>query len=745
MKSTGQPKSPRWFATAQAGFRSKWSRKNLLPQAFFLVLGLVGTSAYGTDLDLFNDSFDSSTGPLLGTTPGLGGPWFQTGTNSSNPIQLAGGTVTLNGIGQDAYASLASPVANRAGTELRTSLDLNVLAAQPAGDYFLHLSNPLGTTFNFYQRLFARSSENGYQLGLLDTAGSGSVTTWGTQELSFGASHHVDIVWHFSPSGTRNDTLSLSLDGNPYLTHSWTSTIVEPSELAAVNFRQGNATTTVPWVTLDNLRITALAAPPAPYNIFQWEYINPASPSQGKQQSTLLAPDGYGMQAGPGLNAAGSNLTKSFLIGANLTNAAFQSANLTDASLSQANLTNADLSGANLSGADLTGALIQGAQFYGLQGGSVAQLYSTASYQAHDLRGIGLGGNSLPGANFAGQNLSTATFQSATLTRANFKQANLTGANLTGANLTGATIVAANLTDAVVKNAKLSSTHITLDQLYSTASYRNHDLNGVHFIGNDLSGADFSHQALGSASFYAAKLVGADFTNADLNNAELVNADLSGADLTGANFTYATLALANLNGANLAGANLSGTNMIGANFSGADIRGANLSKIISFGGGSDGRPCGCGIIWWPTPLPNPTYQIIGSGINLSQLASTASYAERDLAGTTFMNNNFNSGNFAGFNLTNTNFYGTTLVDADLTGADARGAVNLYITSATNFIYPDGRIAGVALGASQTLSIRDYDGSPTSGALPIRVDQQLTMAHDATLQMIFDADTWSTLR
>ena len=27
-------------------------------------------------------------------------------------------------------------------------------------------------------------------------------------------------------------------------------------------------------------------------DIFQWEYINPANPSQGKQQSTTLAPDG---------------------------------------------------------------------------------------------------------------------------------------------------------------------------------------------------------------------------------------------------------------------------------------------------------------------------------------------------------------------------------------------------------------------------------------------------------------------
>ena len=35
-------------------------------------------------------------------------------------------------------------------------------------------------------------------------------------------------------------------------------------------------------------------------DIFQWEYINPADPSQGKRQSTTLAPDGAGVDAVPG-------------------------------------------------------------------------------------------------------------------------------------------------------------------------------------------------------------------------------------------------------------------------------------------------------------------------------------------------------------------------------------------------------------------------------------------------------------
>ena len=71
-----------------------------------------------------------------------------------------------------------------------------------------------------------------------------------------------------------------------------------------------------------------------------------------------------------------------------------------------------------------------GSELHRLLGGiTTAQLYSTASYQAHDLTGIGLDGNNLTGVNLAGQNLTNADFVDATLTNANFSQANLTNAN----------------------------------------------------------------------------------------------------------------------------------------------------------------------------------------------------------------------------------------------------------------------------------------------------------------------------
>src|SRR5262245_4275859 len=199
----------------------------------------------------------------------------------------------------------------------------------------------------------------------------------------------------------------------------------------------------------------ATLAASAHADIFQWEYINPANPSQGKQQSTTLAPDGAGVGAVPGTNLEFRNLTMAYLIGANLSPyvvydaegypSVYVISRLTGANLSQADLTNANLSEAALTGADFTNAEARGATFqrfnsyFGIGIGiTLAQLYSTASYQARDLTGIGLSYSPFAGGNFAGQNLTNASFGAATLTGANFHQANLTNVHFGGATLTDA-------------------------------------------------------------------------------------------------------------------------------------------------------------------------------------------------------------------------------------------------------------------------------------------------------------------
>jgi uncharacterized protein YjbI with pentapeptide repeats len=108
------------------------------------------------------------------------------------------------------------------------------------------------------------------------------------------------------------------------------------------------------------------------------------------------------------------------------------------------NLTDANFSGATLSGADFTGAEVRGANFYKYSylpsgtGVTVAQLYSTVSYRAHNLSRINLSGNDLSSGDFAGQNLTNAYFTLANLTGAEFSKANLTNAQFDSATLTGA-------------------------------------------------------------------------------------------------------------------------------------------------------------------------------------------------------------------------------------------------------------------------------------------------------------------
>jgi uncharacterized protein YjbI with pentapeptide repeats len=62
--------------------------------------------------------------------------------------------------------------------------------------------------------------------------------------------------------------------------------------------------------------------------------------------------------------------------------------------------------------ADLTGALVTAASFTSTISFRKEQLYSTASYRAKDLSGIGLAGLDLTGWNFSEQNLNGANLSS---------------------------------------------------------------------------------------------------------------------------------------------------------------------------------------------------------------------------------------------------------------------------------------------------------------------------------------------
>ena len=160
----------------------------------------------------------------------------------------------------------------------------------------------------------------------------------------------------------------------------------------------------------------------------------------------MLAPDGAGVNAVPGANLSNRNLTMAYLIGANLsTDLVYDAVRLCRflrmRLISRARisarpisrmplwrrirsteresqpgqphqcelLATPTLTGANLDRGRSARGELRG-RVRGDLGITAAQLYSTASYQAHDLTGIGLGGNNLAGVNLAGQNLTNANF-----------------------------------------------------------------------------------------------------------------------------------------------------------------------------------------------------------------------------------------------------------------------------------------------------------------------------------------------
>ncbi len=131
-----------------------------------------------------------------------------------------------------------------------------------------------------------------------------------------------------------------------------------------------------------------------------------------------LVPGTEGIESGPDLQLDNRTLAYADLSGWNLLRSR----------LNSSDLTNAQLQTATLSNADLTGAVVAGANF-GYTDFTKEQLYSTASYEAKNLRGIDLERNDLSHWNFSGQDL----------TNANFKWATLSSTDLTGADVTGPT------------------------------------------------------------------------------------------------------------------------------------------------------------------------------------------------------------------------------------------------------------------------------------------------------------------
>jgi hypothetical protein len=226
-------------------------KKVILAGAAASLLGI--SSSFGATL--FSDDFTYPNGNLAGQ-----GSWLQTSTPSASPIQVTGGVAVIGTSGQDIYAPLVSALSLSAGTSFFYGLTINVSAAQSTGDYFAHFTPTVGDSSLFFGRTFVKSSGSGYLLGYMETSGTGSAVTYGSQILNFGQSYRVVVAYN-SVAGTLNDTASLYVNpsdtvveanNSPYLTDTWTTASAEPTSVAALNLRQGGSTA-APTLTVDFL------------------------------------------------------------------------------------------------------------------------------------------------------------------------------------------------------------------------------------------------------------------------------------------------------------------------------------------------------------------------------------------------------------------------------------------------------------------------------------------------------------
>lgn len=194
---------------------------------------------------------DLTTGYTNANLVGQNG-WNQTATATNNPIQYFDGKAVVGSTGQDVWKSMTTQVIKANVSTVYTRIDFSVVNAQANGDYFFSLSDPAGSSSNFYQRLFIRASGSGFNLGLQSTSGTGSLTVWGNSVYSLNSLLSVVIAWDMVSGGV-NDTFSLYV--NPLtndrslltseITSNWNSTTgTEPAlNISSINLRQGSTTT----------------------------------------------------------------------------------------------------------------------------------------------------------------------------------------------------------------------------------------------------------------------------------------------------------------------------------------------------------------------------------------------------------------------------------------------------------------------------------------------------------------------
>jgi len=206
---------------------------------------------YSTD---FNSASGYTDGPIIGQDS-----WAITGTSVVNPINVTNtatnGNVTLTTTGQDVNRQF-TPVVTSGNVYL--SADITVSTAG-TGDYFIHLDD--GTTFDFYDRTYVKSSGSGFVMALATSSGTPAI--YGTTVLSFNQTYRM--VAEYDGVGATptaelyiNPTDPIYGGDNLYVAGNVTGT--GATSISGVNLRQGSAGL-APGVTVDNITVAVVPEP----------------------------------------------------------------------------------------------------------------------------------------------------------------------------------------------------------------------------------------------------------------------------------------------------------------------------------------------------------------------------------------------------------------------------------------------------------------------------------------------------
>ena len=300
-----------------------------------------------------------------------------------------------------------------------------------------------------------------------------------------------------------------------------------------------------------------------------------------EQPRVKLGPRANGLRVGPGMNAVGTELRGTEIVGQNLSGSIFDRCNLDGVRIYQCDLSNASFKSAKLTGATIDDCKIDSADFSDAvingwlpiyRGGMTMltpdQLKTTRSYRTKDL--------------------SRCSITAAARNKQNRRircEYDFSNANLENADLFGGDFRDSDFTNAKVTGLRISGCKFAFRQLASTLSYREKSLRNLDlsvtfdgpespdFSDVDLTNTRFSSRFRPDAIFADAKISGCafqksisftqiaatknfkqrDLTGIRFSRLNLANGDFSNVDLSGAYFNYCDLTNAKFNDAIVTG------------------------------------------------------------------------------------------------------------------------------------------------------------------------------------------------